>query len=108
MNEELRVKGELAREAAYKLANTSTEAKNKMLLAMAEALVKEEENILQANAQDMETARQKGTGKAMLDRLLLTSSRIKDMAEGLKAVAALPDPVGEVEAMWKGAQDIEI
>jgi len=108
MNEELRIKGELAKEAAYKLGNLSTETKNQILLAMAEALVQAQEVILQANEQDMAEARKRGTGKALLDRLLLTPERIKDMAEGLKAVAALPDPVGEIEAMWKGAQGIEI
>lgn len=108
MNEELRIKGELAREAAYELSVFSTQAKNYILMAMAEALVKSQDRIIKANEKDMAEARKKGAGNAFLDRLLLTPDRIEDMAGGLRAVASLPDPVGEVEAMWKGAQGIEI
>lgn len=108
MDEELRIKGELAQEAAYKLGILSTEAKNQVLLAMAAALLKAQESISRINEIDMKEARKKGISEAILDRLLLTPDRVIDMAEGLRAVAALPDPIGEVEAMWKGAQDIEI
>ncbi len=108
MHEELRIKGEAARRAAYQLAALSTAKKNGILLAMADALEIAQEQICQANELDMDAARQKGTSAALLDRLLLTKSRVVDMADGLRAVAKLPDPVGEVEAMWRGAQDIEI
>lgn len=107
-SEELRSKGKQAREASYKLALLSTEVKDKALLAMASALEKKENVILEANAGDMELAREHAMSKALLDRLLLTSERIKDMAQGLRTLAQLPDPVGEVESMWRGAQDIEI
>lgn len=105
---ELKTKGELAREASYRLAALSSAVKNEILMAMAEALEGRREEILQANERDMAAARQHGMSKALLDRLLLTASRIADMAEGLRALVSLPDPVGEVEAMWKGAQEIEI
>jgi glutamate-5-semialdehyde dehydrogenase len=108
INEELKNKGELAKIASYHLATLATEIKNQALLAMADALEVQCEEILAANESDMSNGRERGTAKAMLDRLLLTPARIKDMADGLRAVAILQDPVGEVEAMWKGGQDIEI
>lgn len=108
MNEELLIKGQLAREAAYKLAQLPAEVKNQILMAMAQALEENENQILQANSIDMEMAREKGMSRALLDRLLLNTARVKDMAGGLRALAGLADPIGEVEAMWKGAQNIEI
>lgn len=108
MHEELIQKGEKAKEAARKLANISTDVKNKALLAMADALEKNEEKILAANSADMKAGIARGMSKAIQDRLLLSAARIKDMAEGLRTLAALADPVGEVEGMWKGAQEIEI
>lgn len=85
-----------AKKAAAKLAVTNTAVKNKALLAMAEALEKEQQTILNANALDMERAQAKGMKSSMLDRLKLTSERISGMADGLRQVAALPDPVGNV------------
>lgn len=108
LNEELVVKGELAKEAAFQLGMISTALKNQALLAMASALVEEEAAILSANEQDVLAAQKQGMNKALLDRLTLTPARIKDMAEGLQVIATLEDPVGQVERMWKGAQDIEI
>ena len=108
LNEELRMKGELAKEAAFKLGTLSTVLKNRALEAMASALEKQEEVLLKANEKDVTAAQERGMGKALLDRLSLTSARIKEMAEGLRAIVALPDPVGQVETMWKGAQDIQI
>jgi glutamate-5-semialdehyde dehydrogenase len=108
LNEELRVKGELAKEAAFHLGIVSTEVKNKALFAMAAALEENQDIILKDNEKDVSAAKERGTGKALLDRLTLTPARIKDMAEGLRAVAALEDPIGQVDSMWKGAQDIEI
>lgn len=85
-----------AKKAAAKLAVTNTAVKNKALLAMAEALEKEQEAILAANALDMERAEAKGMKSSMLDRLKLTPERIGGMADGLRQVAGLPDPVGNV------------
>ncbi|MCR4441256.1 MAG: glutamate-5-semialdehyde dehydrogenase [Peptococcaceae bacterium] len=106
--EELRVKGELAKEASYVLAGLSAEQKNRALSAMAADLEEKEGLILEANEKDMTAGRERGMSKALLDRLLLTPARIKEMANGLRALVSLPDPVGEIESMWKGAQDIEI
>ena len=108
LNEELVLKGELAKEAAFQLGMISTDLKNQALLAMASALVGQEKLILLANEQDVLAAKKQGMKKALLDRLTLTPARIKDMAEGLRVIAALEDPVGQVERIWKGAQDLEI
>ena len=92
----VKTKAAAAKKAAAKLAVTSTAVKNKALLAMAEALLAKQEEILAANAIDMEQAAAKGMKSSMLDRLKLTAARIDGMADGLRQVAALPDPVGNV------------
>jgi len=91
--------GYRARKAAGLLANISTAVKNKALLKMAEVLVKESNHIIRENAQDLEYARDKGMSDAMIDRLTLNETAIKDMANGLVQIAALPDPVGEITGM---------
>lgn len=92
----VKTKAAAAKRAAAKLAVTSTAVKNKALLAMAQALLAKQEEILAANALDMERAAAKGMKNSMLDRLKLTGARIEGMADGLRQVAALPDPVGNV------------
>ena len=92
----VKTKAAAAKKAAAKLAVTSTAVKNKALLAMAQALLAKQEEILAANALDMERAAAKGMKSSMLDRLKLTSARIEGMADGLRQVAGLPDPVGNV------------
>jgi len=84
-----------AREAAPKLAQLSTDEKNALLLAMADAIEADAESILAANAHDVKSS---GLEGSMRDRLLLTRARIADMARGVRDVAALRDPVGEVLA----------
>ena len=105
---ELQEKGRLAKEASYRLAVMTTAEKNKGLLAMAAGLEQACDEILSANAQDMQRAREKGQPQAFLDRLLLTESRVQDMADGLRAVAELPDPVGHVEEMWLNKDNLQI
>ena len=84
-----------AKSVKYVLASLSTDEKNNALLKMADALIESTDEILQANAQDMENA--KGIiSEVMLDRLALSKERIEGMAEGIRQVVALPDPVGEV------------
>ncbi|MGB8649342.1 MAG: glutamate-5-semialdehyde dehydrogenase [Mycobacteriales bacterium] len=85
-----------AKAAAAALAPLPRKTKDAALLAMADALVAEQARILAANAQDVAAGREAGTSEALLDRLALTESRIAAMAEGLRHVATLPDPVGEV------------
>ena len=92
----VKAKAAAAKKAAGKLAITSTAIKNKAMLAMAQALLDKQEEILAANAIDMENAAAKGMKASMLDRLKLTPERIAGMAEGLEQVAALPDPVGNI------------
>lgn len=92
----VKTKAAAAKKAAAKLAVTSTAVKNKALLAMAEALLAKQEEILAANALDMERAAAKSMKSSMLDRLKLTAARIEGMADGLRQVANLPDPVGNV------------
>lgn len=86
----------LAKQAAGRLANLETPIKNKILLAMADALLDARQHILEANQNDIQAGRKAGLSNALLDRLLLTDSRLEAMALGLRQVAALPDPVGEV------------
>ena len=92
----VKTKAAAAKKAAAKLAVTSTAVKNKALLAMAEALLAKQEEILAANVLDMERAAAKGMKSSMLDRLKLTAARIEGMTDGLRQVANLPDPVGNV------------
>ena len=94
--EMVRTKAEAAHRAAAELAVTSTVIKNKALLAMAAALEAGVAEILAANAKDMEAGRANNMKASMLDRLALSQARIDAMAEGLRQVAQLEDPVGNV------------
>ncbi len=85
-----------ARVAAAGLAPLPRRDKDAALLAMADALVASSDRILAANAEDVDAGRESGTSEAMLDRLALNPGRIEAMADGLRHVATLPDPVGEV------------
>src|SRR5690554_1586569 len=91
--------GESARETSRVLARASTAQKNQALLATAVALDKSRDALLAANELDMQAGRANGLDDAMLDRLALSSKRIDEMIEGLKQVAALPDPIGEIRDM---------
>ena len=84
-----------AREAAQRLATTSTGQRNRALLAMAHALTHHQDEILAANEADMDAARAKNVGTALLDRLELNPARLKSMSEALKALSLLSDPIGE-------------
>ena len=100
--------GAAARAAATILAKTPTAAKNKALLAAADAMRAGAGAILEANATDMAAAEQSNLSKAMLDRLLLTPERIEAMAKGLADIAALTDPVGAVMAEWDRPNGLQI
>ena len=102
------LKGQRAKEASYELMNATTTQKNEALLKMAEKLLENKDNILRENKKDLEKAIEKGTTKAMLDRLKLDEKRLADMADGLKEVVALADPVGEVTSMWKRPNGLQI
>ncbi|MGQ9695590.1 MAG: glutamate-5-semialdehyde dehydrogenase [Thermodesulfobacteriota bacterium] len=90
-----------AREASYPLANLSSRVKDQALLDMAEELIKASPRLKKANIEDVKLARQKNLSSAMIDRLTLTDQVIQTMAAGLREVAALPDPVGQIVKMWK-------
>lgn len=96
MQKELENLAAKAKNAALSLADCSTTEKNKALVMMADALIKDTDFIMEENAKDMDAARKSGMSQSMLDRLLLTDKRIADMAEGLRQVAVLPDPIGEI------------
>jgi glutamate-5-semialdehyde dehydrogenase len=100
IEQEVITKAKQAKDAARRLAHLPARVKDAALLAMADTLLKNADDILDANAADVRAAREKELSRALLDRLLLTTERIQDMAEGLRTVASLPDPVGEVVSMW--------
>jgi glutamate-5-semialdehyde dehydrogenase len=79
----------------------SSDAKDKVLLDMAEALTRQSRTLIAENAKDLEKAMQTGLSEAMIDRLTLKESTIEGIAKGLREVAALPDPVGKVTSMWR-------
>ncbi|HHW43908.1 MAG TPA: glutamate-5-semialdehyde dehydrogenase [Desulfotomaculum sp.] len=108
VEQEVREKAARARKAARRLAYLSTGVKDRALLSMADSLVKSRDAIMEANEVDVRAGREKGLSRALIDRLLLTPERIEDMAEGLRTVAALPDPVGEVEAMWLRPNGLQV
>ncbi len=89
-----------AKESSYKLARLPTEKKNKALYNMAEALKKNADVILEANRKDVEASKKRGVKEALLDRLILNENRIAKMAQCLKEVAELPDPIGEIVKTW--------
>ncbi len=105
---EVREKARLAREAAAVLNRLTTELKNEALLRMAEALMRRRDDILAANAEDLQRGRDQGLSAALQDRLKLTPARIADMAEGLRQVAALPDPVGDVLEVYERPNGLRI
>ncbi|XEN32386.1 glutamate-5-semialdehyde dehydrogenase [Ensifer sp. WSM1721] len=100
--------GRRAKAAARPLAIASAERKHAALVAMADAILARSDDILAANAVDLENARQTGVAKAFIDRLTLTASRIRDMADGIRAIAEFKDPVGEVIAEWDRPNGLHI
>jgi glutamate-5-semialdehyde dehydrogenase len=104
----VQAKAEAARHASIALALCSTKVKNDALTQMARGLEEKTPALLEANRADLERARGRGLTRAFLDRLTLTDARIDDMAQGLRQVAALPDPVGEVLETWRRPTGLEI
>src|SRR3954466_12576798 len=94
--DEVRAVAERARTAAASLAPLPRKTKDAALQAMADALEAHTEQILAANAEDVAAGRDAGTSEALLDRLALDAARVSAMADGLRHVATLPDPIGEV------------
>lgn len=100
--------GRQARAAARPLAIATTAAKNAALVAMAEAILRNEQAILDANAIDVSNGEESGLSGSFMDRLKLTPSRIEAMADGIREIAALKDPVGDVIAEWDRPNGLHI
>jgi glutamate-5-semialdehyde dehydrogenase len=104
-NEILQQLGEQAQQASYALGLLTSTQKNNVLTAMADALLAHQDEILAANAQDLENPQ---VPAKFVDRLTLTADRIQAMATGLQQVAALPDPIGNVDHAWRNAAGLLI
>lgn len=101
-------KARTAKAASHRLMTLSSAVKNAALLSMADQLESQSAMLLSANAKDLEEAKHQGLSKALLDRLTLNPKRIAEMAMGLREVAALPDPVGEVIRMWRRPNGMQV
>ncbi|MFO7594279.1 MAG: glutamate-5-semialdehyde dehydrogenase [Pseudomonadota bacterium] len=100
--------GRQAREASRAIARADSNAKNSALQAIAAELESKAGQIIEANAKDLEAGRERGLDEALLDRLELNNERIAGMAEGLRQIAALPDPVGEIDDMTYRPSGIQV
>ena len=100
--------GERARAASRVLAYAPTEAKNLALTAAADAIVAQTAAIIAANADDIVAAKERGISSAFLDRLTVDEKRLAGVAQGLRDIAALPDPVGDVTANWQRPNGLDI
>jgi glutamate-5-semialdehyde dehydrogenase len=100
--------GKRAKAAARRLARLSRSDKDRTLLSMADKLEGKSPFLLEENNKDLESARKAGVSNAVLDRIALDADRVKSMAKGLREVAALPDPVGEVVKMWRRPNGLQV
>ena len=108
IGEEMGTLAVAARQASRQMANLSSEIKNELLLKMAAALENGSEQLQIENQKDLSLAHENGMAPAMVDRLALTAETISGMADGLREVAALPDPVGEITGMWLRPNGIRV
>ncbi|MBW2092658.1 MAG: glutamate-5-semialdehyde dehydrogenase [Deltaproteobacteria bacterium] len=97
-----------ARAAARQLARLDTNTKNKALITMADRLLDQADRIQAENNKDIKAVREAGLSAAMIDRLTLSDAVMESMAQGLRDVAALPDPVGEMTGMWRRPNGLEV
>jgi len=100
--------GQNAKKAASRLAEVSSEVRNRALFLMSEGLEKKKDIVLSENAKDLKSARKAGVSEALLDRLALDAGRVQAMANGLRDIAALADPVGEVVKMWRRPNGLQV
>ncbi len=105
---DLREIGQRAKSAKYEAALLDTETKNELLQKIADAIMKHSEIIIEQNAVDMDNGRKNGMHQGMLDRLMLNDERVAAIAEGLRQVAALPDPVGRILETFTRPNGMEI
>lgn len=104
----MQIMGQNAKQASFSLSRANTEQKNHALFAIYESLKNAQSKIFEANAKDMQNAKEKGLDFALLDRLELTQSRFDAMLQGLKDVIALPDPIGEISEMTYRPSGIQL
>ena len=104
----MRLLAERSRDAARALAKLDTKSKNAALLAMADGLERDVAKIKAANAKDIETGKAAGLSSPVLERLHLDDKRIREMAKGIREVAALDDPVGKIISEWTRPNGIRI
>ena len=97
-----------AKDASRTLATLNRAAKDAALHAMADALAAQASAVLEANAVDVAAARDAGTSESLIDRLTLTPTRIAGMVDGLRSLAGLPDPVGDVVRGWSNANGVRV
>ncbi len=100
--------GKKAREGARRLATLSAGVKNRALMDMAEAIEAGAERLKVENRKDIRAGEERSLSPSLIDRLTLNDKRIREMAQGLREVAALPDPVGEVTRMWKRPNGMQV
>ncbi|MCK5770452.1 MAG: glutamate-5-semialdehyde dehydrogenase [Algiphilus sp.] len=108
VQDQMRAVGARARNAAPAIARADSGTKNAALFALADALLEGEERILAANARDMKAAREGGLDAALTERLELTPDRVANMAEGVRQVAELPDPIGAISELVRRPSGIEV
>ena len=106
--EQIRTIAAEARQASFAMARLSPKVKNELLMEMAQALVNSAPQIIEENRKDLEAGELRGLSAAMLDRLMLDQPRVQGMADAIREVAALPDPVGEVTGMWKRPNNLMV
>ncbi|WP_334329888.1 glutamate-5-semialdehyde dehydrogenase [Companilactobacillus sp. HBUAS59699] len=100
--------GKKAQTASFDLGQLGTNEKNNALLKMSEALIANADKIIAENKKDIENAKENGIAKAMIDRLMLDVDRINGMADGLKQVVTLPDPIGKIDRGWTTTTGLDI
>ena len=108
VKEYVKTLGSKAREASLAIAKAETGIKNAALMAMADEIMASQSALLDANLKDMEQGKANGLDAALLDRLELTADRVEAMADGLRQIAALPDPVGEISDMSYRPSGIQV
>ena len=108
IEEKMKEIGVKAQEAAFILKNALTNSKNNALLRMADQLVNQADKIIEANKKDLNNAEKNNLEQAKIDRLVLNSEKISKIAEGLREIAALPDPINTIISMWRRPNGMDI
>ena len=108
IKEKIETMGAAALSASRVLATLGTDKKNQILLAMADQLLADAGSIIEANKVDISAAEENGLTNAMIDRLMLDESRVEYIANGIRQVASLPDPVGQIMDDWERPNGMQI